>query len=269
MESIGGYRDSSSTISTPWGSRLPDLVNCCPDNGSEATAQEIPSSPPEKARAVSKNRTPDKVDFVEFQLHAWQVDTHTAQVMVQISPAGGMRRPFIVACELTQLVALRQNIADQWLGKPETMQRVIEAGRELARILLPPPVSFLLLRSLERSGPRDGVRLRLCCDETLVDVPWEFLYWDLDSQPSLGNFLALSPRLSLVREVPRAVIGNRLLSPSISILTTSGGTGDWSLVGTRQITRGRKSCPVQSEGPNRLLMFISVSEELTRTKGVH
>ena len=57
----------------------------------------------------------------------------------------------------------------------------------------------LLIRSLERIAPDDGLRLRLCLDESLVDLPWEFLYRpDAVDQDRLNGFLVLNPRISLV-----------------------------------------------------------------------
>jgi len=65
------------------------------------------------------------------------------------------------------------------------------------------PIYTLLTRSLERIAPEDGIRLRLCLDEALIDFPWEFLYCPGTSRrESLAEFLVLDSRISLVRGAP-------------------------------------------------------------------
>jgi hypothetical protein len=61
----------------------------------------------------------------------------------------------------------------------------------------------MLIRSLEHVGHGDGLRIRLCLDESLIDLPWEYLYRpDAPDSATLGGFLLLDPRISLVREAP-------------------------------------------------------------------
>lgn len=145
--------------------------------------------------------------FIDFQLRAWQIDGSRAQVMVHSSPVGGMRKPVVVPSDVDQLSALRQvaSIAP-FRGEPGTLKRIIEAGRQLSQILLPSPVFALLIRSLEHIEPEDGLRFRLCLDESLADLPWEFLYRpDAPTGKSLAGFLVLDSRISLVREAPIAL----------------------------------------------------------------
>jgi hypothetical protein len=79
-------------------------------------------------------------------------------------------------------------------------ERAVRIGRALAEIILPRSVQALLTRSMEEIGPENGIRLRLCLDETLIDLPWEFLYIADESDPAeWAGFLALDPRISIVR----------------------------------------------------------------------
>ncbi len=78
-------------------------------------------------------------------------------------------------------------------------------GRRLAQTLLPPAVFSMLTRALDRLEPDQGLRLRLCLDDSLVDLPWEFLYRPDVKRGRWGGFLALDRRISLVREAPRSV----------------------------------------------------------------
>jgi hypothetical protein len=77
-------------------------------------------------------------------------------------------------------------------------------GRGMATILFPDQVIGLLMRSLARVGPDNGLRVRLCLDGLLSDLPWEYLILpDVAGLKSPDSFLALDARVSLVREPPQ------------------------------------------------------------------
>jgi hypothetical protein len=100
-------------------------------------------------------------------------------------------------------------------GSPEIARaEAVSLGRALSDMLLPRAVHALLRRSIERV-PRDaGVRLRLCLDESLIDLPWELLFDpDEPDDSQSSGFLALSARLSLVR---CAQVQGRHLQPATS-----------------------------------------------------
>ena len=83
-----------------------------------------------------------------------------------------------------------------------------ETGRKLARILLPPEVWRLLGESLAAIGstPGLGLRLRLCLDDDLIDLPWEFLYRpDVTAPAAQSGFFLTDGRISLTREPPSIV----------------------------------------------------------------
>lgn len=146
------------------------------------------------------------MEFHDFQIRAWRVDDTKVQVLVHSSPIGDMRAPVSVALDLAQLEAFRGMFGDRWVGRPVVeWQQLADGGRGLAALLLPPPVYTLLIRSLERIPPEDGLRIRLCLDPALVDLPWEYLYRPDAIGQELKNFLALDARISIVREAPRLV----------------------------------------------------------------
>lgn len=142
------------------------------------------------------------MNFLDFQLRAWLASDDDLQVLVHSSPVGAMRRPVKVPFEMADLEAICHLVRTNWLGGDGMLRHVVAAGKQLSRMLLPPEVYTYLVRSLERVG-EDGLRLRLCLDEVLIDAPWEFLRRpDALDDELLDGFLVLNPRLSLVREAP-------------------------------------------------------------------
>ena len=141
--------------------------------------------------------------FVDFELRAWQADDTHVQVLVHRSPAGCMRRPVTVPFSLA---AFRgpSAIFDGgvwWSDGPAVTTQMTAMGRELGAVILPPEALSLLDLSLARLADDDGLRIRLCLDPALAALNWEFLRRPQphDSE-SLDGFLALDPRLSIVRE---------------------------------------------------------------------
>jgi hypothetical protein len=87
-----------------------------------------------------------------------------------------------------------------------------EVGRQLARLLLPDDVWRLFGESLRIIAPQAtlGLRLRLCLDDDLIDLPWELLYRrDIEAPAARGGFLLLDGRVSLVREPPSLVVARQ------------------------------------------------------------
>jgi hypothetical protein len=150
------------------------------------------------------------MNFNDFQVRAWKADDTHAKVMVHSSPAGHMRKPVTVPIDMSRLGNWRW-FFDQptWYLGTRAQRLLVNLGQELANILLPRPVYVLLLSSLERMPAEDGLRLRLCLDGSLIDLPWEYLYRPDVSPDSgtLGGFLCLDPRISLVREPAATSLG--------------------------------------------------------------
>ena len=165
--------------------------------------------------------------FVDFSIRAWREGPYV-QVMAHSTPAGAMRQP--AAVKLGKFVADDYRIA---IDAP--LADGAEIGRELARIILPPEVWRLLGESLAGIGSRRdlGLRIRLCLDDDLIDLPWEFLYRpDVDAPAAQSGFLLTDGRISLTREPPRSSACSR---PTI----TSSGRSFSARCGTTARTGGR------------------------------
>jgi hypothetical protein len=143
---------------------------------------------------------PTRLRFVDFSLRAWREGPYL-QVIAHSTPAGGMRQPVAV-----KLGAFAQD--DYRLPVDASLAKGAEVGRQLARLLLPDDVWRLLCESLRIIAPQAalGLRLRLCLDDDLIDLPWELLYRrDIEAPAARSGFLLLDGRVSLVREPPSLV----------------------------------------------------------------
>lgn len=90
-------------------------------------------------------------------------------------------------------------------AKSVTWRQLVALGQGLANWLLPEgEVRKLFEEALKRAGNEGGVRLRLIiAGHELKRWPWEYAYFDpLGGPPSLRGFLALEPRVSIVRHEP-------------------------------------------------------------------
>jgi hypothetical protein len=144
------------------------------------------------------------MEFHDFQIRAWTVDRKHAAVLVHSSPSGAMQRPEHVDLDLTKLSAFRNIFNSNSELKVDDVATLVAGGRGLANVLFPDHVVGMLVRSLERIDPEDGLRVRLCLDSVLSDLPWEYLILpDVAGLKSLNGFLALDARVSLVREPPK------------------------------------------------------------------
>jgi hypothetical protein len=131
----------------------------------------------------------------------WQVSFN---IRVVSSPAGAHTPD-----QKATLTYVSADLADR-LAKLErrTIDRagMIDLGRALATLLLPATpetnsVYDLFVRSLDLAGPTRGIRLRLRLPPLLAVLPWEYLYVDRAGNPdSIDGFLALNPRVAIVRE---------------------------------------------------------------------
>jgi hypothetical protein len=160
--------------------------------------------------------------YNDFEIRAWQADQDHIQVLVHSSPAGDMLRPLMIAVDPAILSSIQQQRDTSWYQHFQDSDQIIEIGRQLATILLPPPVYELLLRSQERIGPQQGLRLRLCFDDRLMDYPWEWLYRPNRFDAALDGFLAVDPQLSLVRGAPMRPLGSAIASATKQRLVFAG-----------------------------------------------
>jgi hypothetical protein len=140
------------------------------------------------------------VRFIDFSVRAWREGPYI-QVMAHSTPAGAMRQP--AAVKVGKFVA-----DDYRLPIDAPLAQGADIGRELARIILPPEVWRLLAESLASIASREdlGLRLRLCLDDDLIDLPWEYLYRpDVSAPAAQSGFLLTDGRISLTREPPSIV----------------------------------------------------------------
>lgn len=165
------------------------------------------------------------MDYLDFQIRAWRADDAHVQVIVHSSPVSDMYRPVAVPFDADELSAIQSLTADHWrVGGPgATRRQMIEVGQKLARVLLPNEVNNYLLRSLDKIGPEEGLRVRLCLDEFLFQQPWEFLYRpDAGADENLGGFLVLDSRISLVRGAAVSSNSRPLSSPDLERMVFAG-----------------------------------------------
>ena len=166
-------------------------------------AKRAPSSAPESTTPAVGVR------FVDFSIRAWREGPYV-QVMAHSTPAGAMRQP--------ASVKLGKFVADDFrIAIDAPLARGAEVGRDLARVLLPPEVWRLLCESLAGIGARSdlGLRIRLCLDDDLIDLPWEFLYRpDVEATAAQSGFLLTDGRISLTREPP-SIVGLQLSSDQV------------------------------------------------------
>ena len=152
---------------------------------------------------------PPAVRFVDFAIRAWREGPYV-QVIAHSTPAGAMRQP--VAVRLGPFDADEYRIAvDAPLATAATV------GRSLARLVFPPDIWRLVGESLAAIGasPELGLRIRLCLDDDLIDLPWEFLYRpDVEAPAAQGGFLLTDGRISLTREAP-SVVGTQAYSDRV------------------------------------------------------
>ena len=143
---------------------------------------------------------PVALSFIDFAIRAWREGPYL-QVLAHSTPAGALRQP--VAVKIGVFAP-----QDYRLANDASLARGAEVGRELARLLFPTEIWRLLGESLGALASRTnfGLRLRLCLDDELIDLPWEFLYRPDVSAPSAqSGFILADGRISLVREPPSVI----------------------------------------------------------------
>lgn len=149
----------------------------------------------------------------------------TFRVRVLASPAGEMPPGDAVAVEYDD------KDLQATLGKLDYRELDTEGlaalGRTLAALLLPitansggPTVRELFARSLVKLGPDIGLRLRLRLPPDLAVLPWEYAYVERAGGSGMDGFLALDPRIAIVRhELLGAPVTETALSGDIKVVT--------------------------------------------------
>ena len=99
-------------------------------------------------------------------------------------------------------------------------------GRTLGALLLPiaseggaTTVREFFARSLVKLGLDTGLRLRLRLPPDLAVIPWEYVYVERAGGSGMDGFLALDPRIAIVRhEVLAAPVSDPVLSGDIKVV---------------------------------------------------
>jgi hypothetical protein len=149
----------------------------------------------------------------------------TFNVRVLQSPDGEMAPGEAVAVEYNDK-DLQSNLVKLDLRELDGAG-LIAFGRALAAVLLPiaakgdaKSVRNFFANSLVKVGPDVGLRLRLRLPRDLAVVPWEYVYVERAGGEGMDGFLALDPRIAIVRhEVLPVAVNTPLLTGDLKIVT--------------------------------------------------
>jgi len=147
------------------------------------------------------------------------------RVRVLQSPAGEMTPEQAVPVEYDDRDL--QRILDRLERRQLDRSGLVGLGRTLAALLLPttpadgaPGVRDLFALSRAQIGRDDGLRVRLRVPPELSVIPWEYIFVDREGADAMDGFLALDPRVSIVRHEALAMPVDRpKLAGDIKVVT--------------------------------------------------
>ncbi len=146
-------------------------------------------------------------EYIDFKLYLSRAPSEEGICQVALLPTpevGETITPVIVPIEKGPSADLLPLIASKGI----TLRKLVEFGQGLANLLLPEGTVRERFRyAYDQAGTEGGVRLRLIlADHTLKQWPWEYTYFDLLGEPddknTMRGFIALDPRISIVRHEP-------------------------------------------------------------------
>lgn len=146
-------------------------------------------------------------EYADFVIEAGRLNKQSVEIRVSSSPAGVMKKPGKVSFPAAEAETIFQrfHVSVHSTHVQHTILNQEEAtalGKRLAQILFIRPVFKIFTESLARMvrKPGAGLRIRLVLDESLTDLPWEYLYRpDRLLHEGISGFLLLDPTISLVR----------------------------------------------------------------------
>lgn len=164
---------------------------------------------PGKTKKHTVSAASSITDYEDFVIFAERTDARMVSVTVTVSPAGRMAKPQKVSLPAKEAAKLRGSFLASFTGSASQTGRTLltqaEAttiGKRLARVLFPGKVFQMFAESLAAVLTRSnwGLRIRLAMDESLLDLPWEYVYRpDRLQQDGMSGFLLLDPSISMVR----------------------------------------------------------------------
>src|SRR6186713_895569 len=121
-------------------------------------------------------------DYSDFVIQAKRRSLKIVDVSVFLSPSGKTEKPVAVNFTDTESQKIQESFCMNNPGQPGRMkitaEEATELGKQLAVVLFPPIIFKLFTQSLAAmvKKPNTGLRIRLVLDESLVNLPWEYLY---------------------------------------------------------------------------------------------
>jgi hypothetical protein len=141
-------------------------------------------------------------DFILFT-YGVEEDEHrrirSFKVRVFDSPVGqGEEEEAVPVDDYERLQEMSRCLEEREFDGDIALQRNV--GTRLGELLLPSRARAMFFRSYNWLKQDEGLRLRLRLEEELSHLPWEFIYLDhSDGQSTVGGFVVLNPRISIVR----------------------------------------------------------------------
>lgn len=147
------------------------------------------------------SRTPAR-SYTDLTLELRAIDPLAERCAISLTgPSVGEPAPVPVSMNYAEL---EEGLVELEDGGIEEEEDLVAFGRALADRLLPDgEVRTKVTETLRNLGPDGGVRLRLLIREPrLAQIPWEYTYLSVLGRDSTSDFLALHPKVSMVRHEP-------------------------------------------------------------------
>jgi hypothetical protein len=170
----------------------------------------ISRSGPPQSTSRGTAPQPGFSDYEDFVLLGRRKDAGSVEIRVYASPAEPMPQAVTVPFKAAEA----KKIHASFYSDPTTanlgralidQNEAVILGKRLAAALFPEAVFERLAQSLAIvvRRPQGGLRIRLALDESLIDLPWEYVYRpDHMDRDGMSGFLLLDPKISLLREAP-------------------------------------------------------------------
>ena len=162
--------------------------------------------------------------YQDFILELDNYDEASGQYQVRLPPSDEWGAPAPVTIDL-KYPEIEDPLADLQ-AKDIYIEDLIPLGKQLADRLLPAgPIRSNFIAAVRDASVDNGVRLRIMTrDVKLAQLPWEYTYLPLadGAEDNRANFLAVNPKVSLVRNPPLAGRVKELALADPTKLTLAG-----------------------------------------------